>query len=409
MMTWYVDSSGGGNGSASNPFGLAGMLASSLIAPGDTVLFAAGTYGTITTTQKGTATSPITYRASGRVVIDGLVNASASQHVNFVGFDITDTTSFADGRPADLSVGTSGYTPGEGCKLINCIVKNHLQGMLGGSSLSNYGLYGNLFLFNGSDSNLGHGAYAQHNNTNGYADIVRNILIDNFAWNIHAYGTEILQNFRILENISAAAGSIRSEVKTNIQLGGTAGIASSLLDSNVTYHYDNGIGMTVGWGVNSWSDIVVSNNSNASPQTAMIYYNLDAGECETTGNKLYGNISGFTAEQYPENIFDTFANAPYGYFLTSNAYDANRAQLAIFNPSAASAVQVDVSAVFGQTGTVLVHNCQDYWVDIQTLTITAGVITIDMQAAARTIETPVGWAAPETTFPQFGAFVVRKA
>jgi len=57
---------------------------------------------------------------------------------------------------------------------------------------------------------------------------------------------------------------------------------------------------------------------------------------------------------------------------------------------------------------ILRRNVQDYWNDTQTLDITAGHITVNMQAVNRTVETPVGWTAPATTFPQFGAFVLEK-
>jgi hypothetical protein len=42
------------------------------------------------------------------------------------------------------------------------------------------------------------------------------------------------------------------------------------------------------------------------------------------------------------------------------------------------------------------------------LTITAGVITVNMQAANRSVATPVGWTAPAKVFPQFGSFVLVK-
>jgi hypothetical protein len=64
--------------------------------------------------------------------------------------------------------------------------------------------------------------------------------------------------------------------------------------------------------------------------------------------------------------------------------------------------------LFGASGTVKAYNVQDYFTDIQTLTITAGVITVNMQAANRTVATPVLWTAPAKTFPQFGAFILVK-
>jgi alkylation response protein AidB-like acyl-CoA dehydrogenase len=82
--------------------------------------------------------------------------------------------------------------------------------------------------------------------------------------------------------------------------------------------------------------------------------------------------------------------------------------LTVYNQAQANTVNVDVSSVFGASGTVKAYNAQDYFSDVQTLTITAGVITVNMQAANRTVATPDGWVAPAKTFPDFGAFVLIK-
>jgi len=50
---------------------------------------------------------------------------------------------------------------------------------------------------------------------------------------------------------------------------------------------------------------------------------------------------------------------------------------------------------------------QDYFNDIQVLPIKGGVVGIDM--VHRTVSSPVGWNAPASTFPQFGAFVLEVA
>jgi hypothetical protein len=57
---------------------------------------------------------------------------------------------------------------------------------------------------------------------------------------------------------------------------------------------------------------------------------------------------------------------------------------------------------------VQARNVQDYFSDIQMVTVTVGKITVNMQAVNRTVATPVGWAAPATTFPKFGAFVLER-
>jgi hypothetical protein len=49
------------------------------------------------------------------------------------------------------------------------------------------------------------------------------------------------------------------------------------------------------------------------------------------------------------------------------------------------------------------------WQDVQELTVAGdGTITVDMQAANRSVATPIAWDAPATTFPEFGCFVLQK-
>jgi hypothetical protein len=98
-------------------------------------------------------------------------------------------------------------------------------------------------------------------------------------------------------------------------------------------------------------------------------------------------------------------------FVRPNSYQSDRANVTIYNQAEADTVSVDLSAVIGlQVGdSVSVRNVQNYFVDIQTLTLDMNKkITVNMQAANRTVSTPVQWTLPATTFPKFGCFVLEK-
>jgi hypothetical protein len=418
---FYVSASAtGGTGAIDDPYDLTTALRVGI--PGDIFYLRAGTYASVTAAPNGTLGNPVTYRnyPAERVIIDGLI-ASSGQYVRWQGIEIDDTTSFAGGRTSDwpTSQGTTGVAISEGVELINCIIKNHQQGMAGGVATNNYTVYGCLIYYNGLDNGNGHGAYCQHDNIAGYARFERNLVFSNFGYGLHLYGSAALRNFIVDDNIAFHNGSPRNTPERNILLGGYAGTYLSQVTNNLLYHQmlvaQN---MTIGWGSgNIVQDVDIIDNVSVQGQTAFLGTDLDYGTVTIQDNELFGsfleNVTGVGQKSlvadYPNNTLGDFDDWTDAVYVASNAYDADRAQVVVYNKSAADTVQVDVSAVFGQTGTVLVHNCQDYWVDIQTLTITAGVITIDMQAAARTIETPVGWAAPETTFPIFGCFIVRKA
>jgi len=413
-QTWYVSATAtGGNGSSVSPWTLATGLTHDLIVPGDTVQLAAGTYGDFDCSKKGTAASPITYEASGRATIDGYITLGSAENVHLKGFEIDDTVSYAETRPEDISTGTAGYQPGENCKLINCIVKNHQQGASGGNALDDWELYGCIFIFNGTDSVLGHGTYMQHNNTDGDAKITQCIIGDNFGYGIHCYGTSALKNFQITDNIVFNTGTIRDAGQRNILLGGTGGIYSSHVNSNTSSHVDEVVGILLGWSTgNDFEEIECIDNVVSGYQSLQLHDEVDDvdepnPEMTLTGNELYGTVVEFDPDKYPDNTYGTYANTPDGHELYHNAYDETRAHVAIFNIQAgADTADVDVSSVFGTKGTVDVHNVQDYWNDIQELTISEGVISVNMEATNRTVESPIGWDDPDKTFPDFGAFVL---
>jgi hypothetical protein len=290
--------------------------------------------------------------------------------------------------------------------------------MAGGVATNNYTVYGCLIYYNGLDNGYGHGAYCQHDNVAGYATFKRNIVFSNFGYGLHLYGSAALRNFIADSNVSFHNGSPRNVAQRNILLGGYGGTYTSQLTNNLLYHQmlvaQN---MAVGFGSGNIVDNVdVTGNVSVQGQTACLGTDLDYGTVTIQDNELFGsfleNVTGVGQKSlvadYPNNTLGDFDEWTDAVYVTSNAYDADRAQVVVYNKSAANTVKVNVSAVFGQSGTVDLHNCADYYGDVQILTITAGMITVDMQAAHRTIETPVGWAAPATTFPEFGAFVVTK-
>ncbi|HEU4340992.1 MAG TPA: hypothetical protein VFU31_05425, partial [Candidatus Binatia bacterium] len=135
-----------------------------------------------------------------------------------------------------------------------------------------------------------------------------------------------------------------------------------------------------------------------------------------TDNKFYGTVAikdGNNGGQvvdhktlFPNNEY--LSAVPGAAYLRANAYDATRANLTIFNGSQANTIEVDVSSIYPNGTQVQAINVQDYFNDIQNLTVAAGKITVNMQAENRTIAAPQGWTAPATVFPSFGCFVLVK-
>jgi hypothetical protein len=376
-------------GSLENPIQLAYALASGRVLPGDTFYLRDGTYtGDWVCNLNGTAAQPITFKAypgerpilNGSLTIGGRYVVWQNVEICYSGW-MSRETLIEGSAPADLPLLQYVSVLGVGNKLVNCILHDHI----GESSMSN-GLgaewYGCVVYHNGwsgPDRGHGHGLYIQNNAPE---KVIKDcVFFDNFGWGIHAYTQGGTINNITLDGCACFEnGSLVSEIYTNILVGGYAVANNIAIRNCMTYGGGN---VNVGYDAGA-DNVVLQNNYFPDGITKVNVTNMTE-----TGN-YYGPAVGNQV------------------FLRANAYDANRANLVIYNEAAANTIDVDVSAIFGQSGTVKAYNVQDYFTDIQALTITAGVITVNMQAINRTVATPIQWTAPATTFPQFGCFVLVK-
>jgi len=213
------------------------------------------------------------------------------------------------------------------------------------------------------------------------------IIFDSFGWGIHAFsptGGTNLKNFIFEGNTCFDAGILAEETHPNFLVGGTEGGGAadtiSLID-NMSY--------------------------NAG---GLQFYGDGATGVILTGNYMPDGKTGtYMATTESGNYFE--AAIGNQVFVRANDYDANRANITIYNQVAADSVAVDVSSVFAVGDVLTVANVQDYFVDAQTLTVAEdGTIAVDMRAISHTVAIPVGMvAAPATTFPAFGCFVIEAA
>lgn len=398
-----------GNGTITTPFNLATAL--TVMRPRQTFTLRAGTYsGAKIVNRSGTANYPILFRAypGERVIFDGAFTVNG-EHTHWQNIEFADLnfTNRASDTGAEITIS------GNGTKFINCIVHDFAQGFSGGGSASEYEVYGCLVYFNGWDGQLGHNFYCQHDTgLSGKARFIRNLTwgsIDS-GYNFNFYGSQLLDRFLIQENISFEAGT--DVPARNMLMGGSGGLSNIECYDNLFYTGRSGVeSARFGWGVqNTFSNVVATGNTFVGNGTALLLHDDTPGVTMTlTGNNLWGNLNEFVQGDYPANTYGTFANTPDAVYLFGNAYDGARAQLAIINKQAlADTVAVDVSSLFANGDTITARNVQDYWNDTQSLTVSGGNITVNMQAVNRTVATPQGWTAPATTFPAFGAFVLER-
>ena len=110
-------------------------------------------------------------------------------------------------------------------------------------------------------------------------------------------------------------------------------------------------------------------------------------------------------------------NAPTGtkVFVRPNNYEPNRANIIIYNWDKANTVAVDLSSVLNPGDSYELRNVQDYFGDVITGVYGGGELIIPM--TGRTRAKPLGYdqvtswyhnPLQPNTFPEFGAFVIKK-
>jgi hypothetical protein len=361
------------------PGTFAQALSSDLILPGSRVLLHAGTYsGDFINALEGTAESPITIMSypGERAKIDGGLDAGGS-YVTFKDLEIM-WSGWAN-RTSNVNTKTM-IGSGTYLKFINCVIHD-LSGPYFPTTMLGLEIYGCVVYhtgWSGVDRGHGHGLYIQNNTPT--KTIKDNIVFDTFGWGIHVYTENgLINNITLEGNTCFKNGSLYNTAYNPILYGGGAVADNPILRANMTYGAGNNLGYSAGC-----TNAVLEDNYFPNGLTKT------EAQIDTETGNYYGPAVGNEV------------------FLRANTYDANRANLTIYNQAAANTIDVDVSSLFGASGTVKAYNVQDYFVDIQTLTVTSGVITVNMQAVNRTVATPVGWTAPAKTFPQFGAFILVK-
>jgi len=372
-----------GYGTELNPLSFDDFVSGWIIKPGHTVWLRGGTYsGDITLNLNGEADNLILVKAypGETPILDGklTVNGSYCRFQNIVirysGWLTRNGPTGLPNKQFDINA--------PGIEFVNCVIHD-VESSGFWTTATDAKFYGNVVYnigwYDGSKGRA-HSLYTQ--NATGRKLIKHNIMFNSFGWGIHAYTESgAIDNFDIIENTLFNAGAACGKAYDNILIGGGVSATGIVMNGNMTYGGRNGY---LDFGTNG---VTMEASNNYFPEGWDIdYTTFTVNENNTVGT--VGNTS----------------------FLYANEYDANRANLTIYNEAQADSVTVDVSAVYDPGDVLTVRNVQDYWEDTQELTVSeAGTIAVDMRASERTVSAPVGWDAPATTFPTFGCFVVERA
>jgi hypothetical protein len=425
-------------------------LASSFVIPGDTLSLAPGTYSAnYLNTLLGTGAAPITIKPKtpGTVTIDGSLSLINGGNIILDGLIFTDTSWVNRDVYSEEGRATGAiYVAGApNIKVRNCIIHNGVDGIAAfGNSLVE--LYGCLIYNNGAGGQ-GHCMYT-HNNSGTYTLIENNIFMPsyNYGWHAHSSGTNFVKNYHLKKNIF---GQCNFKHTFGNDTGKELAVQDILFEENETIHSY--------WWFNRWSNsaknITVRNNyfvgygTTGGDDGCCSFKIFDTVDCHDNtfvhhdgllvrvkwaagtpsytfaNNTYYGtdvnsfmgkddalmNFAAWCAEiGETGSTFNAYPPADR-VVVIPNTYDASRCHVAVYNYSLADTVTVDVSGVYSSDEVVKVHQAQDYFNDIQTLTVSqAGTIAIDMRAEVHTVELP--YASTEAIdplmCPLYGAFVV---
>jgi hypothetical protein len=413
-----------GTGSISNPWALATALAQpAAVHAGDTIWLRGGRYtGNFTSYLTGTASLPIVVRQypGERATLDGNVNPlvlGTGQWVLTVkgayawywGFEVTNSNPnrynpTSGSNPVDARDPGVGVW-GPGTKIINLVIHDNGVGMSPTSVATNSEYYGNIIYYNGwsaPDRGHGHAIYAQ-NYDGGSKLIKHNIMFDQFSYNLHAYG-------------SSTAGFMSSKVEGNVWWRGTSLVGGEsgfdIRGTSVTGNFCWAAPLAMGAATTDCANVTVSGNYLVNLGGGMFgpgNSGCRAGET-ITGNTFVGDVNGFTQSDYPNNTYYARTTPPTQDKVTilPNAYEPGRATIVVYNWDGSATQPVDLTGIVSPGAAYEIRNAQNFYgPPVLSGTYSGGSVTLPMTGL--TPATPVGYAAPSSTGPTFGAFVVLSA
>ena len=362
LASWYVapDGLATNSGTFDAPWDIASALVNADdVGPGDTIWLRGGTYYHPDRTfgtkgygfnLQGTQAEPITVRAypTERVTLDGgLHSQGISQHVRIQDLEIIVSENLTESRvsglsgssPTDLERPWGGIdlTVGHDIKLINNVIHDNLQGIGFWKSVSGDSeLYGNLVYGNGwigPDRYHGPGIYGQNHvsESDDYWKYIQdNIVFGNYSNAMQFVGsaTAYTDQFYVARNV---VSNSLDPSRNKLRIGWTNPSNHLRVLDNITY----GTRLLVGE-VPGGDDVVVTGNRCWS------YIEIDAGTTNLTASDNFAWFRDWSAPEM-DGVTIPIPTEPF-VFVLPNAYDSDRANLAIQNYPGLAEVQVDVSS-----------------------------------------------------------------
>lgn len=405
------DGEAGGNGTAEHPLSWAAIkLLYDTMWPGVTVVFRGGTYAiddNVNFSGNPNGHIVVTGRANEATKINGSLwmerDYSTLKNMEIYDADLSSRATLETGsNPSDIPQRDGVRAEASNIRISGMIIHDTRQGLITTTGVENIEIEDCIVFYNGwsaPDRGHGHGLYT------GTVLIKNCIVFDNFGYGLHGYmgGDKIIYE----DCIVFGNGEINNSPQTNILVGGNSIATNFRVENCQTYFRSVSAGSDQFIGLGSGG--IIRNNVFVAK---MIRIDVLQTNTEIAGNKIYGGLLNFSSENYPDNEYlSSRPDTGLDVYVHQFVGNTNKASVAVYNWAGANSATVDLSTIAGLSAgdSVTIRNVQDYFVDIQTLTLDENkCISVDMQAANRSVSEPIGWTAPATTFPTFGCFVVEK-
>jgi hypothetical protein len=440
---WFASPNGksDGLGTLAEPWDLGSALADNSraespnhkIAPGDTLWLLPGNYnGSFSCRLLGAETKPIVVRnyQQQRATIDHAtgegLSVVAGGYVWFWGLEFAATNSARYSKqtssfPQDISTGVHlSFNNARGMKVINSIFHDG-SGAVGASiTAEDVECTGNLMYYAGwsaPDRTHGHGTYAQ--NKTGTKRFRDNILFHNASHGMHAYGSQaaFISDFHLEGNVFFNNGELFDDTLRgrNFLLGGGSVTRQCTVAENMLYRHKPTVN-------HSSSDFMLGFGTGMSESTIRDNYvvgeTMLAGPFTNVEIKNNTFIGGMWSDPkrdphrdvpqlYPHNAYMKERPAEAKVFVRGNPYEPGRGHVVIYNWLLAKELEIDpapLGLVPGDGYTL--HNVLDFYGDQIQATYQGGNLSVSM--VGRSVSKPAGIPAPQSSFPEFGVFVLMK-
>ena len=433
-----VEGAADGDGTLDHPLDLATALsAETPVRPGMTLWLRGGTYsGAFRSDLTGTEQQPIVVRPypGEHVAIDSapfgkpalMIYGAWTTYRDFEVFNsnpIRHSSQQNSSQPTDLPRGQGVVVHAPHTRVVNLVLHDLAGGLDIWSDAIDGEAYGNIIYDNGwqaGDRSNGHGVYTQ--NREGIRRLRENVIFNQFATGIHAYGSDAasLDNITLEGNVVFNNGVFGQKYDHNILIGGGRTATHPVLIANHTY-YSSGRGLKFGQNnvgyLAGCTELEARDNYFVAAEFGFslemvncggsVRHNTFLGELRLVEGKTLIDDPSVRA-RFPENTFVDRPPDAAEVFVRSNEYQRGRAHVIVYNWRRSATADVDLAqARLAPGDRYEIRDAQNYFNSpVLSGTFDGALVQLPLKNLKAVKPIGDGITAPFHTSPEFVVFVV---